>query len=70
MPPSLFHSIKKRVQTAGDQLTEQQLDTQAIPESLGELIEWCKQHEFYAELQRHNDPHNPYCIRLYAAFVI
>ncbi len=25
---------------------------------------------FYAALQRHNDQHNPYCIPLYAAFVI
>jgi hypothetical protein len=28
-------------------LTEQQLDTSAIPESLEELIDWCKDNDFF-----------------------
>ena len=44
--------------------------TTVVPESLGDLIEWCKKHEFYNELQRHNDPEDSYCLPLYTAFVI
>jgi hypothetical protein len=68
MPPSILRCIKGRVKSARDQLTEQQLDTSSIPESLGDIIEWCKEHEFYAALKRHDDPNDPYCMPLYEAF--
>ena len=45
--PSMIRSIRRRVKTARDQLTMQQLDTTAVPESLGELIEWCKANDIY-----------------------
>ena len=48
----------------------QQLDTSAVPESLGDLIEWCKEHDFCKALERHNDPLASYCLPLYTAFVI
>ena len=48
----------------------QRLDTLVITESLGELIKWCKEHEFYAALQRHKDLDDPYCMPLFAAFVL
>ena len=32
---------------ARDQLTMQQLDAMAVPESLGELIKWCKANDIY-----------------------
>ena len=70
MPPSMLRCIQRRFKSARDQLTEQQLDTSAIPESLGELIEWCKDNDFYAALKQHNDPNDPYCMPLYKAFVI
>ena len=68
MPPSMLRCIQLRVKSARDQLTEQQLDTSSIPESLGDIIEWCKEHEFYAALKRHDDPNDPYCMPLYEAF--
>ncbi len=49
---------------------EQQLDTSSILELLGELNEWCKQHNLYLALKCHNNPHDPYCMPLYAAFVM
>ena len=48
----------------------QQLDATAVPESLGELIEWCKANDIYKALHRHNDLHSKHCIPLYTAFVI
>ena len=65
-----FGSIRRRVKTARDQLTMQQLDTTDVPESLSDLIEWCKKHDFNDALRRHNDPEDSYCIPLYTAFVI
>ena len=62
-------SMLRRVKTARDQLTVQQLDTSVVPESLGELSEWCKEQDFHKALQRHNDLDNPHCIPLYAAFI-
>ena len=70
MPPSMLRCIQRRVKSARDQLTEQQLDTSTIPESLGDLIEWCKDNDFFVALKRHDDPNDPYCIPLYKAFVI
>ena len=39
-------------------------------ESLGDIIEWCKEHDFYKAVQRHNDPLVPYCLQLNTAFII
>ena len=69
MQPSMLRCIQRCVKSARDQLTEQQLDTSAIPESLGDLIEWCKENDFFVALKPHGDPNNPYCIQLYKAFV-
>ena len=70
MKPSMLRSIQRRVKTARDQLTMQQMEASAVPESLGDLIEWCKEHDFYMAVQQHNDPHSPYCLPLNTAFVI
>jgi hypothetical protein len=70
MEPSMLRCIQRCVKSARDHLTEQQLDTSFVPESLGELIEWSRQHDFYAALKCHNDPNDPYCMSLYEAFVI
>ena len=70
MAPSMIRSIRRRVKPARDQLTMQQLDTTVVPDSLGELIEWCKKNDFYDALLRHNDPDDSYCIPPYTAFVI
>ena len=66
----MLRSIRGRVKTARNQLTMQQLDSSAVPESLSDLIEWCKLHDFYNALQHHNDPEDVYCIPMYTAFVI
>ena len=66
----MLRSIRRRVQTARDQLTIQQLDTTIVPESLGDLIDWCKKHDFYNALQHHNDSEDSYCIPLHTAFVM
>ena len=70
MKPSMLRCIQRRVKTARDQLTMQQMDTSAVPESLGDLIEWCKEHDLFKAVQRHNDPHSPYCLPLNTVFVI
>ena len=70
MKPSMLRCIQRRVKTARDQLTMQQMDTSAVPESLGDLTEWCKERDFYKAVQRHNDPLVPYCLPLNTAFVI
>ena len=70
MAPSMIRTIQRRVKTARDQLTMQQLDATAVPELLGEVIEWCKANDIYKALERRNDPHASYCIPLYTAFVI
>ena len=70
MPPSMIRSIRRRVKTTRDQLTMQQLDSTAVPESLGDLIEWCTANDILHARERHNDPHASYCIPLYTAFII
>jgi hypothetical protein len=48
----------------------QQMEAPAVPESLGDLIEWCKEHDFYKAVKRHNDPRDSYCLPMYTTFVI
>ena len=53
-----------------DQLTKQVLQVEKIPESMGELIEWCDKNDFYAAWAQHNDPTDSFCMPLFSAFVI
>ena len=70
MKPSMLRSIQRRVKTTRDYLTMQQMEASSVPESLGDLIEWCKEHDFFQALKRHNDPRDPYCLPMYTSFVI
>ncbi len=70
MQPSLIRSIQRCVRTARDQLTKQVLEVEKIPESLGELMEWCEKIDFYAALARHNGLADSFCMPLFPAFVI
>jgi hypothetical protein len=70
MAPSLIRHIQRRVRTARDQLTKQVLDVEKVPESMGELTEWCDKNDFYAALARHNEPTDSFCMPLFSAFVI
>ena len=45
-------------------------ESSAVPESLGDLIEWCKEHDLYKALERHNDLRASFCLPLYIAIVI
>ncbi len=51
-------------------MTKQVLEVENIPESLGELMEWCEKNDFYAALAWHNDPTDLFCMPLFDAFVI
>ncbi len=66
MQPFLISSIQRGVRTARDQLTQQVLQVK----KLQLLIRWCEKHDFYAALERHNDPDDSYCLPLFSAFVI
>ncbi len=51
-------------------MTKQVLEVDKIPESLGELMEWCEKNAFYEALARHNDPSYSFCMPLFSALVI
>ena len=69
MDPSQQHLIQQRVQSARLGLTKQKLDG-AIPETLGELIAWCKTQDFYSALRKHNDPDDAYCLQLFSTLAM
>jgi len=70
MAPSLIRHIQRRVRTARDQLTKQVLDVEKVPESMGELTDWCDKNDFYAALARHNNPTDSFCMPLFSTLVI
>ena len=63
MAPLLIRHIQRRVRTARDQLTKQVLEVEKVPESMGELTDWCDKNDFYAALARHNDPTDSFCMQ-------
>ena len=67
--PSQLRCIQRRVQSSRKILTQQKLASATVPESLGELVQWCEKQDFYAAVRKHNDPHDEYCLPLFAAFV-
>jgi hypothetical protein len=38
--------IQRRIQSARQDLTKQKVDTSTVPESLGELVQWCAAQDF------------------------
>ncbi len=50
MDPAQLRLIPRRVRSARQELTKQTLDTATVPESLGELIGCCAEHDFHATL--------------------
>ena len=73
IPPSQLRCIQRRVQTSRKILTQQKLAAATVPESLGELVQWCEKQDFYAAVRKHNDPHDKYCLplllRLFSAMI-
>ncbi len=41
-----------------------------MPESLGELLVWCKMQDVYATLRKHNNLDDEYCLPLFSVLVI
>ena len=68
--PAKLRCVQRCVHTARQNLTKQKLAAATVPESLGELIEWCETNDFHAALLRHNDPADEYCLPLFSVFVI
>ncbi len=58
MDPAQLRLVQRRVRSARQELTKQELDTATVPESLGELIGWFAEHDFHAALDKHNDPND------------
>jgi hypothetical protein len=41
-----------------------------VPESVGQLTEWCESMLFELHLQQHKDPRDEYCLDLYQPYVL
>ena len=69
--PELLRNMQRRVRKARTELTLRELSVSGkVPESLGELTEWCESMSLELHLQRHNNPEDEYCLPLHQAFVL
>ncbi len=70
LKPNLLRSVQRCVRKTRKELTVRELSVCGmVPESVGQLTEWCESRSLEAHLQRHNDPGDEYCLDLYQPYV-
>jgi hypothetical protein len=71
MPSTQLRSIQRRVRKTRELLTIQQMSVAGkVPESIGQLAEWCELNFLSRALLRHNDPSDDYSLPLHETFVL
>ncbi len=69
--PSHLRSIQRRVHRCREELTIRETSVSGkVPETIGQVIEWCESLLLEHHLQRHNDPADEYCLDLHTTYVL
>jgi hypothetical protein len=71
MQPALLRSMQRRVRKTRKELIIRELSVSGmVPESIGQLTEWCESMLLEHHLKRLNDLEDEYCLPLHQAFVL